>query len=97
MGCLTIFGLNEGTGKKREMRYAIGTPPNIPRSAAFAEPEDRLGTILGGNRLLLNALFLAVPANQRVEDRQHVAAVFHDAEENIAQFGLAFGVTVPFR
>ena len=45
---------------------------------------------------LLNSLLLTVPPNQGVEDRQHVAAVFHHTEEDISQLRIAFGVAMPF-
>ena len=44
---------------------------------------------------LLNALFLSVPTNQGIEDRQDVAAVFDHAVEYVAKFGIALGVAVP--
>jgi hypothetical protein len=44
---------------------------------------------------LLDALFLCVPANKGIEDRKDVAAVLDHAVEDIAEFGIALGVTVP--
>jgi hypothetical protein len=43
----------------------------------------------------LDALLLAVPADQRVKDSENVAAVFHHAGKNVAQLRLAFGFTMP--
>ena len=44
---------------------------------------------------LLNALFLGVPPDQRIEDREDVAPVFDHAVEDVAKFGVALGVAVP--
>jgi len=44
---------------------------------------------------LLNALFLGVPPYQGIEDCQDVAAIFDHAVEDVAEFGVALGVTVP--
>lgn len=44
---------------------------------------------------LLDALLLCVPANKGIEDRKDVAAVLDHAVEDIAEFGIALGVTVP--
>ncbi len=44
---------------------------------------------------LLNALFLGVPPDQGIEDREDVAPVFDHAVENVAEFGVALGVAVP--
>jgi hypothetical protein len=44
---------------------------------------------------LLNALLLAIPANERVEDGEDMAAVFKHARKNVAQTGLTLGVAVP--
>jgi hypothetical protein len=49
-----------------------------------------------GDQLLLNSLLLSVPADQRVEDRQDVAPVFDEPEENIPQLRFALGLAVPF-
>jgi hypothetical protein len=43
----------------------------------------------------LNALLLAVPADERIEDREDVAAVFNHARENVAEFRLALGFAMP--
>jgi len=73
------------------MRYEIGTSPSI-----LGRTERGGRSALGGGCWLLNPLLLTVPSHQGVEDRQHVAAVFHHAEEDIAQFWIAFRVAVPF-
>ena len=44
---------------------------------------------------LLNALFLGVPANQRIEDGQDMPPVFDHAVEDVAEFRVALGVSVP--
>jgi len=47
------------------------------------------------DRTLLNALLLAVPANQRVKDGEDMAPVFQHAGKNVAQPRLALGFAVP--
>ena len=47
------------------------------------------------DRTLLNALLLAVPANERVEDGEDMAPVFKHAGKNVAQPRLALGFAVP--
>ena len=44
---------------------------------------------------LLNALLLAVPTNEGIEDGEDMAAVFKHARKNVAQAGLALGFAVP--
>ena len=44
---------------------------------------------------LLNALLLAIPAYERVEDGEDMAPVFKHAGKNVAQPRLALGFTVP--
>jgi len=39
---------------------------------------------------------VGVKADQRIEDGQHVATVFDDALEDIAEAGLVLGFAVPF-
>jgi hypothetical protein len=46
---------------------------------------------------LLNALFLGIPPDQGIEDCQDVAPVFDHAVEDVAEFGIALGVTVPLQ
>jgi hypothetical protein len=46
---------------------------------------------------LLNALFLRVPANQRIEDREDVPPIFDHPVENVAELGVAFGVAMPLQ
>ena len=46
---------------------------------------------------LLDALFLCVPAYERVEDGEDMAAVFDHAVEDVAEFRVAFGVAVPLQ
>jgi hypothetical protein len=54
--------------------------------------------ICGGRELrLLDALLLSVPANQGVEDRQNMAAVFDHAVEDVAEFGVTLSVAVPLQ
>src|SRR5690348_13719769 len=50
----------------------------------------------GGGGELLNALRLAVGANKRIEDGQHVAPIIHHTFKNIFQLRVALGFTVPF-
>ena len=50
-----------------------------------------------GEVALLNALFLGVPADQGIEDREDVPPVFDHAVENVAEFGVALGVSVPLQ
>lgn len=45
---------------------------------------------------LLEALLLAIAANESVENSQYVPAVFDDAIEDVAEIWLALGFTVPF-
>jgi hypothetical protein len=46
---------------------------------------------------LLNALFLGVPPDQRIEDCKYVAPVFHHAVEDVAEFRVALGVPMPLQ
>lgn len=46
---------------------------------------------------LLDALRLRFEPDQRFKDCEDVAAVFDDPREDVAQFGDAFRLTMPFR
>jgi len=61
--------------------------------------EDFFGKFSGkaSKPALLNALFLGVPANQGVEDREDMPPVFDHAVENVAQLGVALGVAMPLQ
>lgn len=107
-GCLRKFGLFLSTGIVRgrtgrkfgftrsgdkEYRRTKMIARRKPESC-FSENEEHCEAFGSG---LLNALFLGVPADQRIEDRQDVSPVFDHAIEDVAEFGVALGVAVPLQ
>src|SRR5258708_1356225 len=85
-GCLTVFDLNEGTG-----RMAPGNRGIHRRILPAILPA-------GGNGRwgLLNSLRLRIRADQVIEDGEDVPGVVHHARKYFWKLRIAFGLSVPF-
>jgi hypothetical protein len=95
-GCLGKFALFLSTGILRD-RLDESLVSRSANAAQIRNPEKFHCGLLGRTARadLLNALFLGIPPNKRVEDCEDVTPVFHHPVEDIPEFGISLGVAVP--